>query len=94
MTKEEQQAIINIRNQLAQCFNEALKTYGPAAAMSGTAIFAASAVHQAEHLFDNPQARKIVLGQWTEHFHAALVLCNDECDDQRDFMRQPPEGLA
>ena len=96
MSQEEDFArvVVDIRNELAQVFNEALETHGPAAVMTGMAMFAASAVHQSEHLSDDPQSRNIVLGQWLTHFHAYLVHINQECDDQQAFIRQPPEGQA
>jgi hypothetical protein len=88
------QDILNVRNDLAQTFNEALKTYGPATAMAAVTIFAAAAVHQAEHLSDNPYARQIVLGQWDAQFHAHLCYLEEQCDAQTDFIARPPAGQA
>ena len=85
-------AVVDVRNAMAQVFNEGLQTHGPAVVMSALSLFAATAVHQAEHLIDSPQARNIVLGQFLTHFHAYLAHVDQECDDK--FMRQPPEGQA
>jgi hypothetical protein len=97
------EAILEIRNALARAFNEALKTHGPALAIAGAACFAAGAVHHAEHLIVNePNARWIVLGRWTDNFHAQLDHLNRHCDDQQrladqpraDGRWEPPSGLA
>jgi hypothetical protein len=89
-------AILQIRNSLAQAFNAALATHGPALAMAGAACFAAGAVHHAEHLSDEPQARYIVLGRWTDNFHAQLDYHNQACDqqDRQNFVDHPPAGQA
>jgi hypothetical protein len=86
-------AVVDIRNALAQTFNEGLQTHGPAVVMSALAMFTASAVHQAEHLSADPQSRNIVLGQWLSHFHTYLTYLNQECDDQV-LMNRKPEGMA
>ena len=87
-------AVVDVRNELARIFNEGLETHGPAVVMSALTMFAATAVHQAEHLTDNPQGRNIVLGQWLRHFHAYLMHVDNECDDKQAFMRNPPAGQA
>ena len=90
-------AIVEIRNALARAFNEALKTHGPALAMAGAACFAAGAVHHAEHLADEPNARWVVLGRWADNFHAQLDHLNQQCDDQLQqdrLLDRPPAGLA
>jgi hypothetical protein len=87
-------AVVDVRNELAKVFNEGLETHGPAIVMSALSMFAATAVHQAEHFSSDPQSRNIVLGQWLTHFHAYLAHVNMECDDQQSFMKQPPEGQA
>ncbi len=87
-------AVVDIRNELAQVFNEALKTHGPAAVMTAVSMFAGAAVHQAEHLSDDPRSRQIVIGQFLMHFHAWHAQVCQECDDQQEFVRRPPEGQA
>ena len=93
-------AILEIRNSLARAFNAALAAHGPAITMAGAACFAAGAVHHAEHLADEPNARWIVLGRWTDNFRAQLNYLNQACDDQqkqeqqRYFIDHPPAAQA
>ncbi len=87
-------AVVDVRNGLAQTFNEGIKTHGPGVVLAAVAMFAASALHQAEHLSDDPRARQIVLGQWLSHFHAYLAHVNQECDEGQAFVNRPPEGQA
>ncbi len=87
-------AVVDVRNGLAQTFNEGLQTHGAAVAMSAVAMFTANVVHQAEHLSADPQSRNIVLGQWLTHFHAYLTYLNEQCDEQQAFKGMKPEGMA
>ncbi len=87
-------AVVDIRNELAQVFNEALTAHGPSATMTAMAMFAGAAVHQAEHLSDDHRSRQIMVGQFLMHFHAWHAQVCQECDDQQEFARRPPEGQA
>ena len=62
--------------------------------MTAVSIFAAAVVHQAEHLMDSPQARQVVLGEWSAGFHAYLDYHNRQCDGGTLLQDYPPEGQA
>lgn len=83
-------AVTDVQDALAQCFNEAVQTHGLAVTMSAVVGFAATALHNSEHESRHQQAREIVLGQWTEHFHAYLRMLNQQCDDSN----LKPEGVS
>ena len=91
-------AVVDVRNDLIATLQEAVRTHGIGVALSATAMFTATAVHQGEHHMDMPLARATVLGQFLSHFHAYLRHLNKTCDEQqedgRDFLRTPPEGQA
>ncbi len=91
---DDTQSVIDVRNSLAQVFNDAVQTHGPAVAMASVTIFAAAAVHQATHMMDDQKdARWIALGRWADNFHAHLEYLNAQCDKHPKMPLPPLNGF-
>ncbi len=74
-------AVQEVQQDFTASFNEALQTYGVAAAMTALAVFTAGAIHQAEHIYPAaPLLRMAVLGSFLSGVHNYLDALNASCD--------------